>query len=379
MRRCSATPSSTARCPAARPSCCECRTPTTGRSRCPTVRPTTDSCSCPTCCPPPGKRVEYAGVPNGGSLVVLGLGPIGDMACRIALHRGVETVIGIDLVPERLERSRARGVEVLDLNDLDKQSDLVDAVRALHERAWSRRGDRRGRHGSARFAGCQSGAIDDRHRAECARREADEEGRRRSARRTPLGDRTGSARRNDLGARRLRRHDRPDADDDAVRQADPDSDGSGQRAPLGRRHPAAARSTTTRSASTSFATHHLPLDDAPDAYEMFQKKSDGADQGRLQPLTQAPARTADRIGDRADSRSDREAWRVVAAILPRTRRQGVQQGRGPSTIAHAGSAVNVPHQLSIASGLGRGHGTRCDAITRRGESGRIGPRCGCGF
>ena len=25
-----------------------------------------------------------------------------------------------------------------------------------------------------------------------------------------------------------------------------------------------------------FATHHLPLDDAPDAYEMFQKKQDGA-------------------------------------------------------------------------------------------------------
>ena len=26
----------------------------------------------------------------------------------------------------------------------------------------------------------------------------------------------------------------------------------------------------------SFATHHLPLDDAPRAYEMFQKKQDGA-------------------------------------------------------------------------------------------------------
>ena len=34
--------------------------------------------------------------------------------------------------------------------------------------------------------------------------------------------------------------------------------------------------TTTRSASTSFATHHLPLDEAPQAYEMFQKKEDGA-------------------------------------------------------------------------------------------------------
>ncbi len=75
--------------------------------------------------------VEFAQVPDSGSVVVLGLGPIGDMASRIALHRGIETVIGIDLVPERLERCRGRGVEVLDLNDFDKQSDLTDAVRAL--------------------------------------------------------------------------------------------------------------------------------------------------------------------------------------------------------------------------------------------------------
>src|SRR5436190_1322838 len=46
--------------------------------------------------------VEYAGIPDGGSVTVLGLGPIGDMACRIAQHRGYR-VIGVDLVPERLE------------------------------------------------------------------------------------------------------------------------------------------------------------------------------------------------------------------------------------------------------------------------------------
>ena len=62
--------------------------------------------------------VQYAGVPDGGSLVVLGLGPIGDMACRIAEHLGVEQVIGIDLVPERLERSRTRGVDVARLERL---------------------------------------------------------------------------------------------------------------------------------------------------------------------------------------------------------------------------------------------------------------------
>jgi threonine dehydrogenase-like Zn-dependent dehydrogenase len=74
------------------------------------------------------QAVEYADVPQGGSLAVLGLGPIGDMAARVALHRGAGRVIGVDLVPERLERARARGVEALDLNDTD---DLVETVRDL--------------------------------------------------------------------------------------------------------------------------------------------------------------------------------------------------------------------------------------------------------
>src|SRR6266508_3874634 len=43
--------------------------------------------------------VVYADVPEGGTLAVIGLGPIGQMAARIAKHRGVERVIGVDLVP----------------------------------------------------------------------------------------------------------------------------------------------------------------------------------------------------------------------------------------------------------------------------------------
>jgi threonine dehydrogenase-like Zn-dependent dehydrogenase len=72
------------------------------------------------------QAVEYAGIPDGGSVAVLGLGPIGDMAARIALHRG-HRVFGVDLVPERLERVRARGAEVLDLNEHD--GNLADAIR----------------------------------------------------------------------------------------------------------------------------------------------------------------------------------------------------------------------------------------------------------
>jgi threonine dehydrogenase-like Zn-dependent dehydrogenase len=71
--------------------------------------------------------VEYASVPDGGSLVVLGLGPIGDIAARIAHHRD-RRVIGVDLVPERLARVGGRGIEVLDLNDHD---DLPGTIREM--------------------------------------------------------------------------------------------------------------------------------------------------------------------------------------------------------------------------------------------------------
>jgi len=72
--------------------------------------------------------VEYAGVPDGGTLVVLGLGPIGDFACRIGQHRGYR-VIGVDLVPDRLARVAARGIEVVDLRE--HEDDLGDAIRDM--------------------------------------------------------------------------------------------------------------------------------------------------------------------------------------------------------------------------------------------------------
>jgi threonine dehydrogenase-like Zn-dependent dehydrogenase len=74
------------------------------------------------------QAVEYAGIPDGGSVVVLGLGPIGDMSSRIARHRG-HRVIGVDLVPERLERARANGIEVIDLRDHD--DDLAEHIREM--------------------------------------------------------------------------------------------------------------------------------------------------------------------------------------------------------------------------------------------------------
>lgn len=58
------------------------------------------------------QSVAYADIPDGGSVTVLGLGPIGDMAARIAHHLGYR-VIGVDRVPERLGRLSVRGIETL--------------------------------------------------------------------------------------------------------------------------------------------------------------------------------------------------------------------------------------------------------------------------
>jgi threonine dehydrogenase-like Zn-dependent dehydrogenase len=72
------------------------------------------------------QAVEYANIPDGGSVLVLGLGPIGEMSCRIAQHRGCAHVMAVDLVPERLERARAHGVQAINLEEHD---DLAEVVR----------------------------------------------------------------------------------------------------------------------------------------------------------------------------------------------------------------------------------------------------------
>ena len=72
--------------------------------------------------------VAYAGIPDGGSVTVLGLGPIGDMAARIATHLGYR-VIAVDRVPERLARATARGIETIDMAGLS--GSVGDAVRDL--------------------------------------------------------------------------------------------------------------------------------------------------------------------------------------------------------------------------------------------------------
>ena len=71
--------------------------------------------------------VRYADVPDGGTLLVMGAGPIGDMATRIALRDGTRVIVA-DRVPERLARVAALGAETIDIDAVD---DLATQVRDL--------------------------------------------------------------------------------------------------------------------------------------------------------------------------------------------------------------------------------------------------------
>jgi threonine dehydrogenase-like Zn-dependent dehydrogenase len=73
------------------------------------------------------QAVEYADVEADGTLLVVGAGPIGDMAARIALHRGIRTIV-VDSVRERLARVHGRGAEAIDHTDVDG---VGEAVREL--------------------------------------------------------------------------------------------------------------------------------------------------------------------------------------------------------------------------------------------------------
>src|SRR5437763_8286936 len=74
------------------------------------------------------QAVEYAAIPDGGSVAVFGLGPIGQMCARIARARGAEVVIGVDIVPERLEMARRHDITALDAREHD---DVPAAIREL--------------------------------------------------------------------------------------------------------------------------------------------------------------------------------------------------------------------------------------------------------
>ena len=216
--------------------------------------------------------VEYADIPEGGSVVVMGLGPVGDMATRIAKYRGAR-VIAVDLVPERLQRAKDNGVEVIDLSEHEKDlkevilkmtdgrgaDAVIDAVGteahgspvekfvqdaagllpdAVAENVFTKAGidrmaalhsaiDAVRRGGTVSILGVYSGKADP----------------------MPLDTMFDKQIQFRMGQANVKRW----IDDILPLLTDED--------PLG---------------VDTFATHHLPLEDAAHAYEIFQKKEDGA-------------------------------------------------------------------------------------------------------
>lgn len=224
------------------------------------------------------QAVEYAAIPDGGSVTVLGLGPIGQFSARIARHRG-HRVIAVDLVPERIELARRSGIEVLDLTEVE---DVADAVRDMTDgRGTDSVIDAVGMeaHGSptSKFAQTITGFLPD----AVARKMMETAGVdrlnalylaidivRRGGTISLIGVYGGQA---DplpmltlfdkqvhlhMGQANVRRW----TDDLMPLLVDGD--------PLG---------------VNGFATHRLPLSEAPQGYEIFQKKEDGAIKVLLQP------------------------------------------------------------------------------------------------
>ncbi len=71
------------------------------------------------------QAVAYADIPEGGTVGIWGLGPIGQMCARIAMHMGAGRVIGVDNVPERLALASKYGVQTIDFSAVESVRDVI--------------------------------------------------------------------------------------------------------------------------------------------------------------------------------------------------------------------------------------------------------------
>jgi threonine dehydrogenase-like Zn-dependent dehydrogenase len=225
------------------------------------------------------QAVEYAAIPDGGSVAVFGLGPIGQMSARIAKHRGAR-VIGIDLVPERLALASKYDIDVI---DADQTEDVPEAIReqtggrgtdsAIEAVGMEAHGDAVGK-AAHRMAGLLPDAVAekviekagiDRMRALYDAIAAVRRGGTLSISGVyggalnplpmmQLFDKQVQIRMGQANVRRWTEAIMPLLTEDGD--------------PLG---------------TEDFATHKVPLEQAPEAYEMFQKKENGAIKVLLQP------------------------------------------------------------------------------------------------
>jgi threonine dehydrogenase-like Zn-dependent dehydrogenase len=218
------------------------------------------------------QAVEFADIPPDGSVVIFGLGPIGQMAARIARYRGFR-VIGVDGVPARIQMAKRHGAEVVDARN---SGNVPQAILALtNGRGADSAIDAVGMeaHGSpvAKFTQTMAGMLPDRV-AEPLMSNAGID------RLNALNQAFDSVRRGGtvsivgvyggmtdpmpmlklfdkgltlrMGQAHVRRWI-----DDLMPLVTDDAD------PLG---------------VLDFTTHRVPLEQAPEAYDMFQKKRDGA-------------------------------------------------------------------------------------------------------
>jgi threonine dehydrogenase-like Zn-dependent dehydrogenase len=233
--------------------------------------------------------VEFAELPDGGSLAVFGLGPIGQMAARIARHRG-HRVIAVDLVPERLSLARRYDIETVDVSDVD---DAPDAIREMTEG--------RGTDGVLEAVGMEA------HGAPLGKLAQDAAGFLPDAIARPMIEHAAVDRMKAL-------HDSFDACRRGGTvsisgvyggQLDPipmmDLFDKGLTLRMGQAH---VRRWTDDIlplvtddddplGTEDFATHQVPLENAPEAYETFQRKQDGAIKILMQPHGPAAAGVRD--------------------------------------------------------------------------------------
>jgi threonine dehydrogenase-like Zn-dependent dehydrogenase len=218
------------------------------------------------------QAVEWADVPEGGSVTVFGLGPIGQMSARIAVRRGYRA-IAVDRVPERLEMARRHGIEVIDAT---VHGDVPEAIRQLTQgRGTDSVIDAVGMeaHGSpfGKLAHTVTGMLPDRAAA-------------------PLMAKAGLDRLAALqqSIETVRRGGTISISGVYGGAADPmpmlQMFDKGITLRMGQAHVKRwiddlmplVTDTADPLGVRDLATHHLPLDQAPHGYEIFQKKQDGA-------------------------------------------------------------------------------------------------------
>jgi threonine dehydrogenase-like Zn-dependent dehydrogenase len=205
------------------------------------------------------QAVSYADAPEGGTLAVWGLGPIGQMCVRVGHHLGAARVIAVDGVPERLAMARRYGAETVDFTAVE------DAATVVREMTGGRGVDSAIDAVGMEASGSRIDAILEKTKIQLDRLE----GLRTcmgSIRRGgtlsiigvyvglehmfPLGDLFDKQIQIRMGQANVRHWS-----DDILPLLEDDED------PLG---------------AEDLATHELALSDAPRGYEIFQRKQDGA-------------------------------------------------------------------------------------------------------